>query len=273
VSLANANQNITMLPYLLAAEIALFASVEESSFPSEALGKNVPYCLWLPEKPPAGGERFPLLLVLHGRGRDQRSLVSRDEFLSAMKTHSIALAFPRGDDGWWVDSPVLPASRYQSMLLEFLDHLEARHSVGGSPSKRSVTGWSMGGFGAVRFALDHPELVGSLSSMIGLVDFPGGEGYKVPERVFGDEPSAWIAYRPTETPLALKKFPLLLVTSTDGFEAPQNRRLHQILLRESIPHRYEEMEGAHKLELVETMWPKILDFHEANFAEGARAEK
>jgi hypothetical protein len=63
--------------------------------------------------------------------------------------------------------------RYESYILELMEYLSSKSFLKGKiyPSPRTgIGGFSMGGFGALKIALRHPELFSSVSSQSGLVD-------------------------------------------------------------------------------------------------------
>ena len=247
--------------------------VIESSFFSQTLGRKVPYVLWLPESARSSPGRCPLLICLHGAGRNYRTLIEQRGVLASLRGVKFAVAWPNGDNGWWIDSPVNADSRYQSMLVEFIHHVEATHRVGGGRSLRAVTGWSMGGYGAFRFAEDHPELIAAVSSMIGLLNFPLGRGHSIPEKVFGPPGPAWEKLTPTTNVGALKGMQLAVFSCSTGFDRPHNEAFHEALRRAGIPHQYETIAGGHVIGTVLAAWPKVLAFHGQVWASQEAADR
>lgn len=65
------------------------------------------------------------------------------------------------------------AGRYEGYILELMEYLRNRSSYKNRilpPPQTGIGGFSMGGFGALKIALRHPELFSSVSSQSGLVD-------------------------------------------------------------------------------------------------------
>ena len=63
--------------------------------------------------------------------------------------------------------------KYESYLLELMEYIRDQSSIKGHilpPPHTGIGGFSMGGFGALKIALRHPELFRSASSQSGLVD-------------------------------------------------------------------------------------------------------
>lgn len=230
-------------------------------FRSDSLQKDMPYCLWVPTGQAAGDGRWPLLLVLHGRGRNERSLSEQPGVMASFVDLPFAVAFPRGDSGWWIDSPVNPKGRYGATLLEFIKHVEETYPVGGSREKRAVTGWSMGGYGAVNFAEDHPDIVGSVSAMIGLLNLPYGDTYTTPADVFGPRSDVWQDLCPALKVESLRGMPVAVFSCSDDFDRPHNDAFHAAMETAGIAHHFEIIPGGHKMTTVLAAWPKVLAFH------------
>jgi S-formylglutathione hydrolase FrmB len=74
---------------------------------------------------------------------------------------------PSGPGSWFGDSRD-GRSRYEEFIVrDLLREIETRYRVLRRAASRGITGISMGGYAAVRIALKHPELYGSVSSLSG----------------------------------------------------------------------------------------------------------
>jgi S-formylglutathione hydrolase FrmB len=74
---------------------------------------------------------------------------------------------PSGPGSWFADSHD-GRWRYEEFVTKDLRReIESRYRVLGRAASRGITGISMGGYAAVRIALKHPELYGSVSSLSG----------------------------------------------------------------------------------------------------------
>ena len=235
--------------------------VIDGSFQSEALGRKVAYAVWIPlGEPPAGG--WPLLLVLHSNGRHCRSLLEMTGGIQGFVDAQFAVAFADGGTSCWIDSPVKPESKYQSMLLELIDQLAKKHKMGQRPDQRAVTGWSLGGYGALLLAARHAELVGSASSMIGLVDLPRtSPSGACSLQLFGPADSA-----PAELSIArqteeLRGMPIGLFCSAEGIDVPHHEALRVVLDKAEVQYQFVSCPGVHDMGTALQMWPKVLAYH------------
>ncbi len=240
--------------------------ITEHAWDCAALQRRVPYCLHLPDAaPPPDG--WPTLLLLHGRGRHHRSVVDAPDTGPLLAAQPYAVLCPNGGDGWYLDLDgpgAPPAHRYQTMLRELLTLARTRHPLARVPARTAVTGWSMGGYGAVRFAVDHPEAITAVSSIIGLLDFPNpalpaADNYAVPA-CFGRDPAAWPARNCLVTAERLRGKAFCLVAGRTAFDYRMNANFHARLTALGLAHEYVELDGGHTWATVAAAFPRVFAF-------------
>ena len=247
--------------------------VIDGSFPSKALEREVPYAVWIPlGKPPADG--WPVLLVLHSNGRNCRSLLEITGGGQGFVDAEFAVAFADGGTSGWIDSPVKPPSKYQSMLLELIEQLATKHGMGRRRDRRAVTGWSLGGYGALLLAARHPEVVGSVSSMIGLVDLPRtSPSGACSLQLFGPAESAPAELSITRQMAGLREMPIRLFHSAEGIDVPHHQALKAALDNAKVNHQFVSCPGAHDMGTALQMWPMVLAYHAEIFRKGPAQRK
>lgn len=234
----------------------------EYRWQSAAVRKTLHYTLALPGGPlPPGG--WPLLLLLHGLGRDHRTVTDQPEFPAWFRGRRFALLCPQGETGWYYDSPVDEAAQYGRMLRELLDLARARHPLTDLPARTGIAGWSMGGYGAMRFAETYPELVSAVVTTIGVLDFPSATlpsdmPFGVPA-LFGAE-EMWPAANPLTGVTALRGKAILLLAAREAYDFPMNERFHAGLSEAGIEHKYETYPGEHVWSSVAAALPRLFDF-------------
>lgn len=242
-----------------ASERITFAEVR-----SEALGRTLPIAVVRPEKPAIEREQAPVLFILHGRGRTHRSLLDAPAARAALLAAPFHIVLPQGEDGWYIDAPARPEDRYATYMEEVVAWVEENVSAARTPSKRGIAGWSMGGFGAVRFAQTHPDQFGFVASMIGLLDFPRpetlpeGQNYRVPVARFTSDPELWAKLNPLHAIDRLRRTTLTLVLATRGFERTMNENFLAVLEAQKIPAGVHWLEGGHEFSVVERAVPLVL---------------
>ena len=119
------------------------------------------------------GRRYPVLYFLHDGYGDGRTLARRGiaaEALARMEDGRLPeflIVAPDAPGSWFSDSHD-GKRRYEEFLTGDLPRAIAeRYRVLPAKASTGITGISMGGYGAVKTALRHPELYGSVSSLSG----------------------------------------------------------------------------------------------------------
>jgi putative tributyrin esterase len=159
------------------------------------------------------GRRYPVLYFLHDGYGDGHTLARRGVAAQALarmrdgRLPEFLIVAPDGPGTWFSDSHD-GKRRYEQFLTGDLPRAIAqRYRVLPGKASSGITGISMGGYGAVKTALRHPELYGSVSSLSGaLIPFGWDELARYSfaarytlKRVFGnsrednvlDENDAW----------------------------------------------------------------------------------
>lgn len=200
--------------------------------------------------------RFPVLYWLHGSGGGRggvRPLAL--EFATAMQEGLVApflVVFLESPPlSLWVDAvggaPV--ESFYVQELVPFID--ETFRTVAG-PEGRWLEGFSMGGFGALRYALRHPGVFGSVSSLAAgplspdLSDAPRireGEDQELLDELFGGDLETYTTRHPwtlVETMEAgtLDGTVLRLAIGAQDNSSPNKVRFHEHLVDHGVDHDF-----------------------------------
>lgn len=130
------------------------------SVDSPLLGRAWHYSLYQPPGPVQ--EPLPLLYLLHGRGGDHTSWADNSKVLEAMDGRiragtlpAVRAVMPDFGSSWYVDAD---EPLEQAFFDDLLPHVEAQV---GPPAGRILAGVSMGGYGALRYALTRPHLFGA----------------------------------------------------------------------------------------------------------------
>ncbi|WP_185731320.1 alpha/beta hydrolase [Larkinella rosea] len=242
--------------------------IKEYRFFCKALGREVPYSLFLPKSEGSRRDSFPVLLLLHGDGRTHRTIADDSVCRREILKRNFAIIFPNGDRSWYLDSKTDRKSHYQSMLRELLDHVRSRFPVYKSSRYTGICGWSMGGFGAVHFAETFPEEIGAVATTIGLLDYPNpqlpaDQNYPV-SAVFGTDTTDWARVNCRNNAAVLRGKHLLFIAGTQAFDYRMNQNFHRKLQQFPIDHTYLELDGKHDFEMVRKSIPLLLDFFQKN---------
>lgn len=247
------------------------------SIPSAALGRALPAAIVTPAEPWAD-RPAPVLFLLHGRGRNHRSLVDSTVARAALLEAPFYVVLPQGEDGWYVDSPARADDRYGTYLDEVVAWAMANLPVAAAPARTGIAGWSMGGYGAVRHAAAHAGRFGFVASIIGLLDYPRpetlpeGRNYRVNAARFTDDPEIWARFNPLREVRGLQGVTLTLVLSSRGFELTMNENFLAAAAAEGVAARVHRLEGKHEFALVERAVPLVLADAAAFFGAGPKRQ-
>ena len=252
--------------------------VDAVTFNSTILNTSKEFCVVLPDGYTSSEPDWPVLFLLHGRGRHNRSLIEDPDSLAHLKSAGFVIVLPDGDNSWWIDSPAIPSNKYETYLEEVIDLASSMYALTGDANKRALTGWSMGGYGCTRFAERHAGEFGAVSPIIGLLDypkdpaaFPSGQSYPVREE-FGTDESIWPDYNPINDAEALRGMDIQIITGADAFDRTMNENFHNELTSLGIDHNwilYDHTAGfdvSHSFEMVRNSLPAVISFVEESFS-------
>ena len=115
---------------------------------------------------------------------------------------------------------------------------------------RAITGLSMGGHGALYLAFKHQDVFGAAGSMSGGVDlepFPASWDLAKTLGGYADYPMVWKINSVINLTYLLsnKNYPFLFDCGTEDFFYPVNKKMHEKLLMNNIPHDFITRPGAH----------------------------
>ncbi|HYG08716.1 MAG TPA: alpha/beta hydrolase family protein [Pyrinomonadaceae bacterium] len=242
------------------------ARVEPVKFESKLVGKPLPYNVVLPplyDAPESRAVRYPVIYLLHGLGGGAGDWVSDRARLAA---HAAAYRFiivtPEGEDGWYTDSATVAARKFETYIIqELIPDVERRYRTLTTRDARAVAGLSMGGYGALKFGVKHPQTFALAASLSGAFDAPSWDAND-PNLRASVRPSIARTYGAMDAPtraandlfklfsdLPPERFNTLpfiyFDCGTEDFLINSNRALSELLLRRKIPHEYRQLPGAH----------------------------
>lgn len=151
---------------------AASSRMEETRIPSPALGHDLPALIYLPADYDQITGRLPVIYLLHGRGDDMRAWLAAkavlDDLISAGRIPPLIAVLPDAAmsrrASFYIDSRFsgadnLPAGQSVETALtqDLVAYIDRHYRTRADRAGRMVAGYSMGGFGAVRFAFAHAE--------------------------------------------------------------------------------------------------------------------
>ena len=218
---------------------------------------------------------LPVIYLLHGRGRHERTLLETPLTRARLLASPCAVVLPRGRDGWYVNSPVTPADRYADYVDEVMTLAEGNFPVSRVAKERAIGGWSMGGYGAVYTACRRPDAFAAVASIIGILDFPRpaiaetGQNYAVPPR-FGTDPTFWREVDPRLLLPRLRAVPLFVAYADHAAERQMNEAFLADAEQLKMSVKIMRLSGGHTFPMVEQALPAAMDFSEGKIGRGSR---
>ena len=146
-------------------------TITTGAAPSAALGEDIAYNVYLPYGYEDGTDRYPTLYLLHGRGDTMQAWTQvkgeLDSLIEKGDIDPVVVIMPdapwseRGS--WYVDSQYTgaddPGRPVETALVhDLVSYVDATYRTVADRSARGVGGYSMGGFGALRFTLAHQDV-------------------------------------------------------------------------------------------------------------------
>jgi S-formylglutathione hydrolase FrmB len=286
----------TLLCLLLAPCWAAAQSrIDCSALNSHILKRAVRYCVYLPAGYDAGAtqhpaRRYPVLYFLHGLGDNEQTLFNSggwtllDDLRRQQKMGDFLIVAPEGRRSFYINSAD-GSERYSDFFLqEFLPYIEHGYRVRHGRSGRAISGISMGGYGALRFAFAHPELFSAVSAQSPalITESPqeldaaaqaGAPLGGVLGAVFGRpiNPSHWNDNNPLvlakRNAVALQRLAIYFNCGQDdnyGFEKGA-ARLHDELQKEGVKHEYRAYPGDHSFTYFLSHFAEVMEFHSGKF--------
>jgi len=157
--------------------------IQDLEYYSKALSRTQLYRCLVPKDAGAQSRQYPLLLLLHGFGGTFRDWTTYTRITRHLAGQSLIVVCPDGGNGWYTNAADGSECREDDLIHDLLPHLEATLPVR-TGRKRAIAGLSMGGYGAIKLALKHPELFSCAASHSGAMDIAARGGS---HPVFGDE--------------------------------------------------------------------------------------
>ena len=158
--------------------------ISPASVRSATLGENINYNVYLPAGYADSTRRYPVLYLLHGRGDSMAAwtqVKSRlDELIGSGEIPPTIAIMPDAPwssrASWYVDSAYRGADPGRPVETAFfrdlIPHVDASYRTIADRTGRAVAGYSMGGAGALRYSLAHPEIFGASIALSPAVYFP-----------------------------------------------------------------------------------------------------
>jgi S-formylglutathione hydrolase FrmB len=263
---------------------------------SKILRQTVHYCVLLPSGYEADkSATFPVLYFLHGLGENEQTLFKTggwtlvQDLEQQKKISPFLIVTPEAKASFYVNSANGKVLYSDFLMREFIPFIEKSFRVREGRPWRAISGISMGGYGALRFAFAFPQMFSAVSaeSAALLTSSPqqldaamrtGSPIVRLLGPVFGNPISVahWNKNNPftlaKENRVAIRKLAIYFNCGRndeyqfeDGAEA-----LDRLLSQEKVKHEYYLYPGNHTASYFLEHLGEVLQFHSKNFGTRGR---
>lgn len=240
------------------------------NFPSAVLGVGVSMNVILPDPGPASapGRKHPTLMLLHGLSDDHTAWTRQTSIERYAASKQLAIVMPAVNRSFYTDMEF--GAAYGTFVSEELPaaarayfHLSARRE------DNFVAGLSMGGYGAFKLALTHPDRYAAAASLSGALniareaadypqDFVGIFGNRANKLQGTDHDVLHLASRAAN---AGSPIPLLFqACGTEDYLYEDNRSFLMHARGLGLPLTYEEEPGVHNWDYWDLKIKRVLDW-------------
>jgi S-formylglutathione hydrolase FrmB len=145
--------------------------MEDVHFFSPALERHVIYRVFLPIFV-APGQQLRVVYLLHGNGGSYTNWSNYSD-VAHYASQGLLLVMSDGASSYWVNADKPERDKYTDFLTrDLVADVEARFPVRRDRAGRTVVGVSMGGYGAVEYALARSDLYGFAGAISPALDVP-----------------------------------------------------------------------------------------------------
>lgn len=246
---------------------------QSEQFVSPALGHPLAYSIYLPKGYEQAVAPYPVLYLLHGLGGGETDWIkaggavrTANRLIEQGRIEPLVIVMPDGADTWYVNSKNRggPGDFETAIGHDLQAHIESSYSVRRERNGRAIAGLSMGGFGAVRFAMMAPDRYAAAVSLSGAIvtdDTPEipvtSRQIKLFRKAFGVPYNSAVfnaenvfRYVDTLAESPLKPAILITVGDDDYFDLYDGAfALFKALKAKKVPHEFRVTDGNHSWRL------------------------
>jgi S-formylglutathione hydrolase FrmB len=170
-------RSLRFLPVFLWFAISTSAQsrIDCNALKSHILGETVHYCVLLPSgydsaAASRSAQLYPVLYFLHGLGENEQTLFKTggwnlvEDLRQQHKVGDFLIVTPEAKASFYVNSADGKVRYSDFFLQEFIPYIEGKYRIRRERKARAISGISMGGYGALRFAFADPEMFSAVSA-------------------------------------------------------------------------------------------------------------
>lgn len=229
--------------------------LRDVTFFSAALNRAMQYRVLLPTHI-ASGTRLPVVYLLHGNGGGFRDWSNYSD-VAHFAAQGLILIMPEASQSYYTNAAHRPQDCYEDYIVhDLLNDVENRFPASKERADRAIVGVSMGGFGAIKIALRHPELFVFAGGLSPAIDVPSRS---FSWKRFRQSYAFYEIFGSTGSATRRENNPFVLVQSADPAKVPYlflscgdqepllapNRRFASVLSKHHFSYEFHIMRGGH----------------------------
>ncbi len=261
-----------LFPQTFKAQISRGFVKEGLKIKSSILKREVRYTVYLPFDYESSDRYYPAVYLLHGYTDNDMGWIQfgeanmiADEAIAQREIPPMIIVMPDAGVSWYINN-YDNTLRYEDFFVnEFIPFIEKEFRIRAEKRYRAVAGLSMGGYGALVYALKHPDMFSSciaFSAAVftdpeiidmnndewqGMLGVPFNRELKGNERItkhfIENDPLYIIKNAKADK---LKSVSYYIDCGDDDFLYKGNSALHVLLRDLNIPHEYRVRDGSHQ---------------------------
>jgi S-formylglutathione hydrolase FrmB len=145
-------------------------TLRDITFRSTALGREMQYRVISPLE--TAGQKLPVVYLLHGGGGGFRDWSNYSD-VASFAEQGLLLVMPEGESSYYTNAVDPPQDRFEDYIThDLISDVESKFPTAAGRANRAILGVSMGGFGAVKIGLRHPDLFSFVGGISSAIDVP-----------------------------------------------------------------------------------------------------
>jgi len=222
-------------------------------------GMTVGFNIILPRDYATSTQRYPVLYLLHGYTDHYPAWVTYSRITDCARGYDEIVVMPEGDNGFYTNSYADKNLAWEDfILLDLIPYVDGHYRTVTSRQGRAIAGLSMGGYGAMKIGLKHPEMFAAAASLSGAMGAARSSHRPIDDPVFRKLIES--VYGPPDSPTRAAEDPFELIKNVPADLRPQiyfsvgsedfllgeNREFAKHLSELKVSYQYREFPGKHE---------------------------
>lgn len=240
---------------------------------------EVGYTVYLPPDYATSGRRYPVLYFLHGLGGNEGTVApvvqTAHELIGRGELPPFIIASAAAGRSFYGNQFEGKFQVHDFYFGEFIPHIDRTYRTKAERRFRHIQGFSMGGYGALMYALKHLDLFGAATDIGGALGAARNNGWKEMYDAQEEHYAPFDLHKLTEEKLAqLKDLRIAIWIGSEDIVRGSNVQYHGLLTQKGVAHRYNDWNAKPQLQGVGHQLPRyfelcgkeILQFHTEAFS-------